>query len=99
MRVEEPRKRRCSELPSEGVFTQMTRRQNARPGTDWTVFLMLSVGRHDKFDARASKKICLCENPLFLLAFPTRVAKRPARTEAHSATGASRSRSKSFPFP
>ncbi len=39
-----------------GVFTQMTRGQNfdARPGTDWTVF-MLSIGRHVKFDARASK--------------------------------------------
>ncbi len=39
------------------VFTQMTRRQNfdARPGTDKTVCLMLSIGRHVKLDAHASK--------------------------------------------
>ncbi len=40
-----------------GVFTQMTRRQNfdAASGTVWTVFLVLSIGRHVKFDACASK--------------------------------------------
>ncbi len=60
--------------PIVWVFTQMTPRQNfsATPGTDWTVFVMLSIGHHDKFDARASKfdasvktpDACLCENPL-----------------------------------
>ncbi len=41
------------------AFTQMTRHKkfDVRPGTDWTMFLMLSIGRHIKFDAqwRASK--------------------------------------------
>ncbi len=49
--------RQCSEGERKKkqicVFTQMTRRQNsdARPGTDWTVFFTLSIGRHVKFDA------------------------------------------------
>ncbi len=40
-----------------GIFTQMTQCQNfdATPGMDRTVFLVLSIGRHVKFDARASK--------------------------------------------
>ncbi len=43
--------------PSVGVFTQMTRHQNfdVRPGTDWTIFLVLSIGRHGKFYTHTSK--------------------------------------------
>ncbi len=39
------------------IFTQMTQRQNcdARPGTDWAIFLIISIGRHVKFGTRASK--------------------------------------------
>ncbi len=39
-----------------GVFTQMTRRQNfdVMPGMDRTVFLVLFIGHHVKFDACAS---------------------------------------------
>ena len=35
---------------------QMTQRQNfdVMSGTDWTVFLVLSIGHHVKFDACAS---------------------------------------------
>ncbi len=42
-----------------GVFTQMTRSQtfDARPGMDWTIFLMLSIGHHIKLDARVSKNL------------------------------------------
>ncbi len=41
----------------KGVFTQMMRRQcfDAKAETDWTDFLMLSIGRHVKFDTRTSK--------------------------------------------
>ncbi len=28
---------------------------DARPGTDWTISLVLSIGCHVKFDTRASK--------------------------------------------
>ena len=40
-----------------GVFTQMPWRQHfdARPGTDWTVSVRLSIGRRVIFDAYASK--------------------------------------------
>ncbi len=54
----------------------MTQRQNfdVTPGTDWAISLILSIGRHVKFDALASIKILtpasknltpprLCENP------------------------------------
>ncbi len=39
------------------VVTQMTPRQNfdAMAETDWTVFLLFSIGRNVKFDARVSK--------------------------------------------
>ncbi len=39
------------------VSAQMTRSQNfdVRPEIDWTIFLMLSIGCHVKFDASASK--------------------------------------------
>ncbi len=54
-----------------GIFTQMTRRQNfnVTSGMGWTVFLVLSVGHHVKFDTRASNfltpasKSFPCENP------------------------------------
>ncbi len=39
------------------VFTQVTQRQNfdAKPGTDWTIFSVLSTGCRVKFDACTSK--------------------------------------------
>ncbi len=42
-----------AEGPTTGVFTQVKRRQNfdVTPGTDWTIFLTLSIGRHVQFDA------------------------------------------------
>ncbi len=44
-------------LTTTGLFTQMTRHQKfaATPGTNSTVVLMFSIGRHVKFDACASK--------------------------------------------
>ncbi len=40
-----------------GVFSQVTWRQrfDAVPGTDWTIFMTLSIGHHVKLDACASK--------------------------------------------
>ncbi len=40
------------------VSTQTTLRQNfdMRPGKDWTIFLMLSIGCHFKFDAACASK-------------------------------------------
>ncbi len=72
------------------VFTQMTRRQkfDARPGTEWTIFLMLSIGRHVKFDARASKILappCLCFGPR-VRASDNAGAARPAAREAAPAS-------------
>ncbi len=65
----------CDVTGTTGVFTRMTQRPNfdARPGTDWTVFLVLSIGCHVKLDAGASKK---GENPSwtgpFSYCFPQR---------------------------
>ncbi len=55
MAAEESRRHSSCHSPPIRVFTQMTRRQkfDARPGTDWTVFLMLSIGCHIKLE-RAS---------------------------------------------
>ncbi len=47
----------------------MTQRQNfdATAGMVWTIFSVLSIGHHVKFDAahqkRQHQEICLCENP------------------------------------
>ncbi len=48
-----------------GVFTQKTRRQNfdARPGTDWTIFLTLSIGHHVKGETQVSKGVMLNLTP------------------------------------
>ncbi len=56
---------------------------DATSGMGWAIFLVLSIGHHVKFDARASKFLtpasesCLCEIPQCSFAHSQRICREP----------------------